>query len=930
MVVFAVHNIIKDAPFTRMNLIACRNLLIYLVPTAQSKALSLFHFGLKTGAILFLGPSENSGELKEEFEAIHDRWKMFRKRRDAKFLPNLRLPLSTGRSAHRNLDSSKRDPGLPDLFSQILDETLPPSVLLGTDYDILHTFGDVGKLLRVPKGAASLNIMEMLQGELRLAVGAALHRASRDKGSVTLNKVSFPVDDQTLRFDVTVTPLPATRRTGPHLLVRFEEAATPDTSETRGDLGIEEAARDHISSLEAELRFAKENLQATIEELETSNEELQATNEELLASNEELQSTNEELHSVNEELYTVNFEYQRKIEELTQLTHDMDNLLDSTDIHTIFLDENLRIRRFTPKMASVFHIIEADLGRPIHGFMHSIQCADLTTKLAKVVNERRQYEEEVQNAEGETFLMRILPYKGDPDQSGVVMTLIDVTNLKAAETRFQSALEVSPNGILMVSSHGAITQVNSEVEQIFGYSRSELVGMPLETLIATELRDQHRSEREEYFQDPYVIRRMGDLPYVWGLHREGHRIPLDVHVRPISTPHGKQAIASIVDVSRHQQLEESLREQVTRRDRFLATLSHELRNPMGSIVTAASVLKAPGAETPEISAACDVIRRQASRMSRLLDDLLDVARVTQGKITLRMELVDLVEACRSSVEAMRPMVETHRHQCQTRYPQEPVWVRADRVRLVQVIENLLTNAIKYTDDSGLIEVVVSRRGSRAVVSVRDNGRGMPTELIETIFDMFVQSDDTLDRSEGGMGVGLTLVRSLVQMQDGTIEARSAGPGQGSEFLVELPLAEQPPAVTDRPASTATAERTISTRLILVEDDDDARDMMASLLNRYGHQVVATASDGLEGLDIIMKLRPDVAILDIGLPKLDGYALGRKLREQLGDQIYLIAVTGYGRNEDRETVVESGFDQHLVKPVDIKQLVRLLQLRQQKS
>ncbi len=930
MVVFAVHNIIKDAPFTRMNLIACRNLLIYLVPTAQSKALSLFHFGLKTGAVLFLGPSENSGELKDEFELIQDRWKIFRKRRDAKFLPSLRLPLSTGRSAHWNLDSSKRDPGLPDLFSQILDEALPPSVLLSTDYMVLHTFGDVGKLLRVPKGAASLNIMEMLQGELRLAVGAALHRASRDKSPVTLSRVSFPVEDETMIFDVTVTPLPPTRRTGPHMLVRFEQTARHDGSETRSDLGIEEAARDHISSLEAELRFAKENLQATIEELETSNEELQATNEELLASNEELQSTNEELHSVNEELYTVNFEYQRKIEELTQLTHDMDNLLDSTDIHTIFLDENLRIRRFTPKMAAVFHIIDADLGRPIHGFMHSIQCADLTAKLAKVVDERRQYEEEVQNSEGETFLMRILPYRGDPDQSGVVMTLIDVTNLKAAESRFQSALEVSPNGILMVSSQGGITQVNSEVEQIFGYSRSELVGMPLETLIATEMRDQHRSQREEYFQDPYVIRRMGDLPYVWGLHRDGRRIPLDVHVRPIATPHGKQAIASVVDVSRHQQLEESLREQVTRRDRFLATLSHELRNPMGAILTAASVLNAPGAETPELDAACDVIRRQASRMSRLLDDLLDVARVTQGKITLRMELVDLVEACRNSVEAVRPMIEAHRHQCQTRYPEQPVWVRADRIRLVQVIENLLTNAIKYTDDTGLIEVVVSRRGSRAIVSVRDNGRGMPPELIETIFDMFVQSDETLDRSDGGMGVGLTLVRSLLQMQDGTIEARSAGPGQGSEFVVELPLAEPPTARSTQLASARTGDSTVSTRLILVEDDDDARDMLASLLRRYGQQVLATASDGLEGFDKIMQLRPEVAILDIGLPKLDGYALGRKLREQLGDQIYLIAVTGYGRNEDRETVIESGFDQHLVKPVEIKQLVRLLQSRRKKT
>jgi two-component system CheB/CheR fusion protein len=928
MVVFAVHNVTKDAPFTRIDLISCRNLLIYLLPTAQTKALSLFHFGLKTGGVLWLGPSENTGELRREFDTVDQHWKMFRKHRDANLLSTLRLPMATGLSAPWTTTSARRDPGLSDVFNQVLEETLPPSVLLNGEHEVLHSFGQTTDYLHLPKGTPSLNIMEMLNDEMRLAVGAALHRATRDKKTVTLNNVAARHGENAARVNITVTPLAATRRWGAHFLVRFEEAQSLEQpTATSSDLGLEEAARDHISSLESELRFTKENLQATIEELETSNEELQATNEELLASNEELQSTNEELHSVNEELYTVNAEYQRKIEELTELTHDMDNLLASTDVHTIFLDDNLCIRRFTPKMAEVFHIIDSDIGRRIHGFMHSIQCADLPKKLGDVVSHGYQYEEEVKNADGASFLMRILPYKGDPNQGGVVMTLVDITGIKEAESRFRTAMEVSPNGMLMVCSRGMITQVNSELERIFGYTRDELIGQPLEKLVASDSSEHHKTLRQEYFRDPYVIRRMGGMPYVWGEHRDGRAIPLDVHVRPILTPHGRQAIASVVDVSQHQQLEASLREQVQQRDRFLATLSHELRNPMGAILSAASVLRTQAEKgSPEGQsqwlAPCDVIRRQASRMSRLLDDLLDVARVTQGKITLRIEVVDLNEICRTSAEAVRPMMQSHRHRFDLQLPEEPTWVRGDRVRLVQIVENLLTNAIKYTDDEGEIQLTLIRRDFRSFLVVRDNGRGMTPELMSTIFDMFVQSDETLDRREGGMGVGLTLVRSLVEMHEGKIEATSDGAGQGSQFTVQLPLSD-PPQTSSPGAAVATPTNSSQTRVVLVEDDNDAREMMATLLQHHGHDVLATAADGAEGLEMITRLEPDAAILDIGLPKIDGYSLARQLRDRLGSRIYLIALTGYGRSEDRETVIEAGFNQHLVKPVNIKQLNEVL-------
>lgn len=922
MVVFAHHNITKDAPFTHMDLITCRNLLIYLLPGAQNKALSLFHFGLKTGGTLFLGPSESPGDLSGEFQAIDAHWKIYRKRRDIRFPADKRFPLSSGLMTRHSIPDGSGDQRGLDVFQQALAATVGSAVLINVEREILHTFGDARHYLRLRTGQPSLDLLEMLEDDFRMAVGAALHRAAKEKVTVTLNNVHSSLAETGRLIKVIATPLPPSRRSGSHTLVQFLEVDAPTVPQPvhEKNLDLTQAARDHIQTLEDELRFTRENLQATIEELETSNEELQATNEELLASNEELQSTNEELHSVNEELYTVNSEYQKKIEELTELTHDMNNLLSSTDVHTIFLDERLCIRRFTPKMADVFNLIETDIGRSIHGFMHSIQCEGLGQKLTDVLERRTQYEEEVQNNEGESYFMRILPYKGDPDKLGVVLTLIDITGLKDAETRFSNAMEVSPNGMMMVCSRGLISQANSELARIFGYESQELIGQPLELLIADDRKKEHRGFRQDYFRKPYVLRRMGALPYVWGRHRNGQLIPVDVHVRPISTPHGRQAIASVVDVSRHQQLEDSLRHQVTQRDHFLATLSHELRNPMGAILSATSVLYEATRQSGDLLVPVNIIKRQASQMALLLDDLLDVARVTQGKISLRLEAVDLVSVCRESIEAVQPLLTARKHQLESKYPDHPIWINGDRVRLLQIVENLLTNAVKYTDDCGRIDIHIATEGQRAVLHVQDNGRGMSQEFIDSIFDMFVQSDDTLDRSEGGMGVGLTLVRSLVEMHDGSIQATSPGLRQGSTFTVELPITEQRPRSPIAEVQQPTIKRK---RLVYVEDDQDARDMLAALLRHYGHEVLDVADNGQDGLELIRRHKPDVAILDIGLPQIDGYQLARKIREELGSSIYLIALTGYGRDEDHENVLQSGFNHHLVKPVMIQDLHHLL-------
>jgi two-component system CheB/CheR fusion protein len=391
---------------------------------------------------------------------------------------------------------------------------------------------------------------------------------------------------------------------------------------------------------------------------------------------------------------------------------------------------------------------------------------------------------------------------------------------------------------------------------------------------------------------------------------------LDVRLSPIGTPEGISVLAAVIDVTDRKRLETSLRDQVVQRDSFLATLSHELRNPMAAIVTATSMLSRVVGELPQTAEPCGVIRRQASQIATLLDDLLDVSRVTQNKIVLRREVTDLAALAREAVEAVEPLIAARRHQVRLNAPDEPLWVDVDRARILQVLENLLTNAVKYTPEGGNITLTLSRDGQQSLVRVRDNGRGIAPDLQQSIFDMFVQADTTIDRSQGGMGVGLTLVRSLVELHDGAIDVHSDGVDQGSEFTVRLPAtAKRPPR--QRPPDVGYVPSPL--RVVVVEDCADVRQMLSALLELEGHQVQA-AADGRQGLELITTEKPDVALVDIGLPQLDGYQIARRLREHFRkDEICLIALTGYGRAEDHEAVLEAGFDEHLVKPVSTQEL-----------
>ena len=369
----------------------------------------------------------------------------------------------------------------------------------------------------------------------------------------------------------------------------------------------------------------------------------------------------------------------------------------------------------------------------------------------------------------------------------------------------------------------------------------------------------------------------------------------------------------------------TLKEADLRKDEFLAMLAHELRNPLAPIRNAAQIFRAKAPPTAELRWASDVIDRQIRQMTRLVDDLLDVSRISRGKIQLRKQLTELSAVVDSAVEASRPLMEKWGHELTVSVPAEPILLEADVTRLAQVLSNLLNNAAKYTDHGGRIRLSAERHGRHVLIRVKDTGIGIPPDMLRGIFDMFAQADRSLERSEGGLGIGLTLVQRLVEMHGGSVEARSDGPGTGSEFLVSLPLAEH--ARGQRPPAAAGGDQAVPSpparRILIVDDNADAADSLAVLLRMMGNEVY-TAHDGLEAVGAAAAFQPDVVLLDIGLPKLSGYEVARRIREQArGSDVVLIAVTGWGQEDDRRRSREAGFDHHMTKPVEFGALQRLL-------
>lgn len=490
----------------------------------------------------------------------------------------------------------------------------------------------------------------------------------------------------------------------------------------------------------------------------------------------------------------------------------------------------------------------------------------------------------------------------------------------AGEALLASIVESSDDAIVSKTLEGIITSWNRGAERLFGYTAAEAIGRPITILIPEDRLDEEvmilsrlrRGERIEHYE---TLRRAKD----------GRILDISVTISPLRDESGVIIGAAKVarDISLQKRVQRELTEADERKNEFLALLAHELRNPLGPIRHAVKILRARTPSPDELVWATNIIDRQTEHMTRLVEDLLDVSRITRGTIDLRNERVDVGAIIKAAVEASNAMMERHHHQLRVTAPAQPLFVQGDSTRLVQIVTNLLDNAAKYTDPGGKVWLSGEREGDMVVIRVKDTGIGIPSEVLPRIFEMFTQSTMSLERAQGGLGVGLALVERLVKMHGGTVTAYSAGAGQGSQFTIRLPLAQAQratPAESTDPVVHAGAKRC---RVLVVDDNVDSVDSLGMLLRLMGHEV-ATASDGRSALSRAEEFRPQVAILDIGLPKVNGYDLAKQIRARdWAKDVVLVALTGWGQEQHRRRSVEAGFNHHLTKPVEFDMLQKIL-------
>ncbi len=935
MCTFSEHSLIRDPPFSSLDLISCRNVLIYLGGDLQQKLVPLFHYALRPGGFLLLGPSEGVAAHSELFATVDKKQRLF-SRQEGVPRPALEFPL-TGRSTHRTSLArtvEAADPVAPQAFSQafermILEEYAPPCAVTNEHGDILYLAGRAGRYLQVAAGAPTHNLFNLAQGSLRVELRNALAKAVSGHRKVVRDNLAIELDRGVEHLRLTARPLPTVvPESGLYAIVLQSMSSAADLAPEEEAITAPELPI--IEQLENELRTTRADLQSAMQDLESANEELKSANEELISTNEELQSANEELQTSKEELQSANDELHAKVLELDATNADLQHHYAGTQIATIFLDRELRILRCTPAASQLFGLRPSDAGRPIRDLAPRFVEGDLLADLATVLRTETGIERKVHRAEGPAwFLERILPYRSE-DQSvtGVGITFVDITDLERAEEaarRYGDLLRLSHDAIFVWRLDGGIETWNRGAELLYGFSPEEAQGQTPLRLLETE------------FPLPFAdvvsaLRRAGQWEGELG-QRTKSRAAIAVSCKLLLL-RGDDGVDRVLESNRditqnkaaeveRERLIEALREADWRKDGFLAMLSHELRNPLAPIRNCLFILEraAPGSE--QVRRAEEVLKRQVAQLTRIVDDLLDVTRVARGKLQVKRRPLELGDLVRRTVEDNRLTLANAGLELTVSVVPRPLWVNGDFARLAQALGNLLANAAKFTARGGHVQVVLEESAGlpgMAVLRVRDDGVGINPDLLGHLFEPFVQADRTLDRSRGGLGLGLALVKGLVEQHDGQVQASSDGLGRGAELTIRLPLLNVPPAEVSgaaRPPQAGTR------RILVIEDNVDAADSLRDALTLAQHQVVV-AYRGAAGLEVAREFKPDVVLCDIGLPEMDGYQIARAIRadEQLRE-VQLIALTGYALPQDLAKAKTAGFDQHLAKPLSIEKLEEAL-------
>jgi two-component system CheB/CheR fusion protein len=943
LVVFAVQNVLADPPFARLDLISCRNLLIYLRPEAQQRILLLFHFALREGGILFLGGSETAGGNDHYFEPISKTQRIYRHvgvvRPGEGDFP---APARTGLRAPVRTEAPWTIPAttqLRDAAQQLLIETYAPaSVVINYKCETLYYLGAIDRYLRVASGKPSRDLLAMAREGLRNKLRTAVHQAIGNRARAIQSGVRLKRNGASNAVTIAVHPFESA---DPDLLlVSFLEEA--DRREEPAATTKQSGGASRVADLERELDATRSDLQSTISELERANEEQKAVSEEAMSISEEFQSTNEELvtskeelQSLNEELTALNSQLQEALEQQRNTSNDLQNILHSSAIATLFLDSSLNIRFFTPAATSLFSVIGTDVGRPLADLTPLASDANLLsdarTVLATLVPIRR----EIQGQGAAWYIRSVLPYRTHDDRvEGVVITFTDLSERKAAEDRVEAARAYSDSIIntirqplLVLDSGLRIISGNNAFYRFFALTADQAVGRPFAAVsdqLATiaELPDFLDRVRT-------ASNSISDCEIEAELPELGQRALL-LSGRKIhdGLPGQTKILLAIDDITDRKRAAEALEAAKRRaeqanlgKSRFLAAASHDLRQPLQTLSLLQGLL-AKKVKDPDALKLISRFEETLGAMSGMLNTLLDINQLEAGivrPVIATFPVKDLFQRLRTEFS-----YHTAAHGLRLHVVSSNALVRSDLRLLEQMMRNLLSNAVKYTD-RGKILLGCRRRGNMLRLEVWDTGRGIPEGQISAIFEEFHQLNNPAREHNRGLGLGLAIVDRLAALLGHSIHVRSR-PGKGSSFAVEVPLGREteghlPPAVQQH-KDESTRQAAI---ILLVEDDPQVREMLTLLLEDDGYHTMA-AADGREALNLIARgpPRPDLVIADYNLPNgQTGVQVAARVESIMHQPIPVIILTGdISRNTLRE-IADHSYVQ-LNKPVRVQDLTSLIQ------
>ena len=948
-VLFAKHSLLADPPFSQIDLIVCRNLLIYLDREVQRDILQMFHFALRPGGYLFLGSSESADGCLDLFVPVDKRNRIFRVRagssgiRRAPTIPRGGyLRPSAPSIALENKAPNKVS--FADIHLRALEKAAPPSVIVDIHAQILHMSEGAGRFLRYVAGEITHNLLALVHPDLRLDIRTTLFQVQQSNMPVTSRKIRVQREQAPFMVDITARPYRDDATESDYVLVIFQES--PFDPQQTDSTAVSHAENAIMGNLEQELQRTKLHLQDTIEqsevsseELKASNEEMQAVNEELRSATEELETSKEELQSINEELLTVNYELKTKVEETDKVNDYLTNLIASTDIATVFVDRNMRIRWFTPRATDIFSMLPVDTGRSLMDITHRLDYPEITEDAATVFESLSMIEREISGKDNRWYIARLLPYRSSEDHiDGTVLTFIDITKrrqaeeeLRLGEERMRLVAESTHDfAIIILDDHGAITDWNTGAELIFGYTKDEVLGAYYDLIFSPE--DRSSGVPESELRAAREHGRGEDER--WHVRKDGSRFYCSGEVTLLKSDSLQGYVKIARDLTGHKRTQDEqsqrLMETQTKshlKDEFFAVMSHELKHPLNLIQLNAELLrrlpatKAAGSAIKAVNTICEAVSSQA----RIIDDLLDVARVRTGKLKLKKQQVDLIRTLQDIHGVV--LADGHRRQVTLQTPSDhaSLIVDVDPTRIEQVIWNLVNNALKFTPEGGQVQLVLSRSEGRAQLDVIDSGIGLADDSLEKIFDLFGQAENQhLTHQREGLGIGLSLVRQLVEAHEGSVSVHSKGLGFGCTFSIWLPLCEQQDHLPLSDAEQDADERLHGVKVLLVDDSAEVLEVLNLLLEMEGAEVSAF-NDPQTALETARDAQYDLIISDIGMPKMNGHELMRKLRT-IGHlrQVPAIALTGYGAGSDQKKAAESGFTSHLSKPVVHDSLIVLIE------